>query len=96
MGYASLLLDPMLRQLILATALGLIEISLSPPENDAHEKSAKLTPQVRALDGIFFDSRAIPVAREGGVTSVVAQPVGNVIAGTSVLYRVSGGSPRRS
>ncbi|MBI3074028.1 MAG: amidohydrolase family protein [Deltaproteobacteria bacterium] len=74
-----------------ATALGLVEISLSPPENDAHEKSAKLTPQVRALDGLFFDSRAIPVAREGGVTSVVAQPVGNVIAGTSVLYRVSGG-----
>jgi imidazolonepropionase-like amidohydrolase len=68
-----------------STRLGLVEVSQVESTNEGSFDSNGRTvfASYRTADGYNFDSVAIPVARTGGVTSVVATPAGAFVAGIS-------------
>src|SRR5262249_652558 len=79
------------------TGLGLVEVAQVPASNDSEELGDPLTPQLRASDAFYLDSKLLPVVRAAG-TLVVLSPPGNsnVIAGQSMLARTAGASSRTS
>lgn len=58
---------------------------------DINEMSNPITPEMRAIDGIYPQDEAFRLAVEGGVTSAVTGPgSANVIGGTAVAIKLAG------
>jgi imidazolonepropionase-like amidohydrolase len=72
-----------------ATLIGLTEISSIRETQDAVE-IGDLNPQLRTLIAINPASEHIPVARGGGITTVITEPAGGVIGGQSALIHLDG------
>jgi imidazolonepropionase-like amidohydrolase len=75
------------------TSIGLMEIELEPSANDQSPEGADTDPvraAFSAADGYNPHSTLIPVARLGGVTSVVSTPIGGLISGTSAWADLAG------
>ena len=75
-----------------STSVGLVEVSQVSEANDGYFVSSaddKVHAAFRVVDGYNDNSVAIPVARLGGVTSVVAAPRGSLISGQSALMRLT-------
>lgn len=71
--------------------IGLLEISAEPSTVDADEGSDPVVPQVRAIDGFHLSSKAIRVARQGGVTAAFVSPgEQTVLAGECAVVKLSG------
>ena len=78
------------------TSLGLVEIDLETSANDQALEGDDADPiraSFSAVDGYNPGSALIPVARMGGVTSVVSTPVGGLVSGTSALFDLRGATP---
>jgi len=76
-----------------STSVGLVEVSQVSEANDgAFVATAddKVHAAFRVTDGYNPASVAIPIARLGGVTSVVTAPRGSLVAGQSALMRLGG------
>lgn len=57
----------------------------------SNESSDPFTPQVRAIDGIYPQDSAFPVALQGGVTSACTGPgSANIIGGTFAVIKLAG------
>ncbi|HJL17244.1 MAG TPA: amidohydrolase family protein [Sandaracinaceae bacterium LLY-WYZ-13_1] len=77
------------------TALGLVEISLEPSTVDEAPQEDDPDPvraSFSAADGYNPTSTLVPVARRGGVTSVVSTPRGGLVSGTSAWMDLAGGT----
>ncbi len=73
------------------THIGTFNYSIPANMIDGNEKSAPITPQVRALDAFFPGDEAIPEALSGGVTCVQSLPgSANVIGGTGIILKLKG------
>ncbi|MDR1795550.1 MAG: amidohydrolase [Erysipelotrichaceae bacterium] len=71
--------------------MGLHEAIVRYEGNDTNEATDPITPQLRAIDGIYPGDAAIPVACAGGVTTVCAGPgSANVLGGTFFAYKTYG------
>src|SRR5690606_31769701 len=78
------------------TSLGLVEIDLETSANDQAlegEGADPIRASFSAADGYNPGSALIPVARMGGVTTVVSTPVGGLVSGTSALFDLRGATP---
>jgi imidazolonepropionase-like amidohydrolase len=66
-----------------STLIGLVEVDLEPTSNDGRFGTAptEVHAAYRSVDAYNPRSVAIPVARTGGVTSVITGPTGGMIAG---------------
>lgn len=71
------------------TTVGTVDIELEPFTNDA-EVRGLLTPQLRMVDGYNPRSVLIPIARSGGVTSVVVAPRSGVLGGQAAFLDLAG------
>jgi imidazolonepropionase-like amidohydrolase len=71
------------------TGVGVIEIDLEPGSNDTTSRGL-LVPALRMVDGYNPRSALIPIARAGGVTSVVVAPRAGVLAGQSAFVDLAG------
>jgi len=71
------------------STLGLVEIK-KVSETQDHAESGGLQPDLRAGVAINPDSELIPVARAGGVTTVLISPSGGIISGQASLAKLSG------
>lgn len=71
------------------TTLGLTEIGQVSATHD-YSEGGKFQPDLRAGVAINPDSELIPVARAGGITTVLMRPTGGVIAGQASLARLDG------
>ncbi len=71
------------------TQLGLVEIG---KVNETHDyaEGGEFQPDLRAGVGLNVDSELIPVARSGGITSILIRPQGGVIAGQTSIAQLSG------
>jgi len=71
--------------------LGLYPEGFVGEPKDLNELTSPLTPQLRALDGVWPGDIAFKKAREGGVTTVCVIPgSANVIGGVGVVLKTSG------
>lgn len=71
------------------TTLGLVEISRVKETRD-YSEGGKFQPDLRAGVAINPDSELLPVARAGGITTVLMRPTGGVIAGQASLAKLAG------
>ena len=71
------------------TQLGLTEIGKVRETQDFSE-GGLYQPDLRAGVGLNVDSELIPVARSGGITSIMIRPSGGVIAGQTSIAQLSG------
>ncbi|HUG89432.1 MAG TPA: amidohydrolase family protein [Planctomycetaceae bacterium] len=71
------------------TTLGLVEIGKVRETHD-YAESGSLQPDLRAGVGLNPDSELIPVARAGGITTVLVRPTGGIISGQASLARLAG------
>lgn len=76
------------------TNLGLSEISSISLTNDFVEVG-DLNPHMQALTAVNPNAVAIPVTRVSGVTTVLAQPAGRLLPGTSALINLHGYTPQQ-
>ncbi|NNF03864.1 MAG: amidohydrolase, partial [Rhodothermales bacterium] len=74
------------------TQLGLTEIGSVDETTDASELG-DITPQMEALTAVNPNSVLIPVARVGGVTTVISEPSGGMLPGTAALINLVGYTP---
>ena len=74
------------------TTLGLSEVGSDPRTQDFNE-IGDVIPQMKALTAVNPNSVLIPVTRVGGVTTVLANPAGGLIPGTSALINLYGYTP---
>ena len=74
------------------TQLGLSEVGSDPRTQDYNE-IGEVIPEMKALVAVNPNSVLIPVARVNGVTTVLANPVGGLISGTSALINLHGYTP---
>jgi imidazolonepropionase-like amidohydrolase len=76
------------------TQLGLVEVGFGAGANESRARTAEggipITPDFTSWDGLNPRSVLIPPAREGGVTSVMAMPVGGLIAGQAAMIDLFG------
>ena len=71
--------------------VGLWEDSVGFEGEDGNEMTDPVTPQLRAIDGIYFSDRSFIEARENGVTTVVTGPgSANVIGGQFAAIKTFG------
>lgn len=71
--------------------VGLAEDSVGFEGEDTNEMTDPVTPQLRAIDGIYHSDRAFQEAREYGVTTVVTGPgSANVIGGQFAAIKTYG------
>ncbi len=68
------------------TQLGLMEISLESSTYDYFTEVTEATPDNRVMDALNLRSLRIPIARQGGITTVIARPVGHLISGMGVGF----------
>src|SRR5258706_1791352 len=73
--------------------VGLEEISAVPGTVDTAELG-DINPNARAEVAVNPHSNAIPVTRVNGITSVVTEPEGGVISGSSALLNLAGWTPQ--
>ena len=71
------------------TNLGLTEISKVSETSD-YAESGQFQPDLRAGVAVNPDSELIPVARAGGITTVLAMPSGGTIAGQASAVKLGG------
>lgn len=71
------------------TQLGLVEIGKVRETHD-YSEGGQYQPDLRAGVGLNVDSELIPVARSGGITTIMIRPTGGVIAGQSSIAQLSG------
>ena len=71
------------------TTLGLIEVGAVRETHDFGE-GGLFQPDLRTGTAINPDSELIPVARAGGITTVLSLPTGGVLSGRSSLIKLSG------
>ena len=76
------------------TTLGLSEVSSVSLTNDFNE-IGDVIPQMQALTAVNPNAVAIPVTRTNGVTSVIVQPAGGLMPGTSSLINLIGYTPEQ-
>ena len=69
--------------------VGLTEISSVAGTNDTNELG-DLNPNARAEVAVNPHSNLIPVTRINGVTTVIAEPQGGIVSGSSALIQLSG------
>lgn len=71
--------------------VGLWEDSVGFEGEDGNEMTDPITPQLRAIDGVYHDDRSFVEARENGVTTVVTGPgSANVIGGQFAALKTYG------
>jgi imidazolonepropionase-like amidohydrolase len=73
--------------------VGLEEISAVPGTIDTAELG-DINPNARAEIAVNPHSNIIPVTRVNGITSVVTEPEGGIISGSSAMIQLSGWTPR--
>ena len=73
-----------------ATSLGLVEIWAVRGSRDNYGSSNPIRAAFRAVDGFNPAAMVLPVARTGGITSVVSVPLGGVVAGQSLWADLTG------
>ena len=71
------------------TTLGLVEINKVSETHD-YSESGNYHPDLRAGIAINPDSELLPVARAGGITTILVRPTGGIIAGQSSLVKLEG------
>jgi imidazolonepropionase-like amidohydrolase len=71
------------------TTLGLVEIRRVLETHD-YAEGGGLQPDLRAGIALNRDSELIPVARAGGITTILVRPTGGTIAGQASLARLAG------
>jgi imidazolonepropionase-like amidohydrolase len=71
------------------TEVGVVEIDMEPGANDAASRGL-LVPSLRMVDGYNPRSAVIPIARAGGVTSVIVAPQAGELAGQSAFVDLAG------
>jgi imidazolonepropionase-like amidohydrolase len=71
------------------SAVGVVDIDLEAASNDTDARSA-MTPGLRMIDGYNPQSIVIPIARTGGVTSVVVARQGGILGGQSAFVDLAG------
>jgi len=71
------------------TAVGTVDVELEPFANDANVHGT-MTPALRMVDGYNPRSALIPIARSGGVTSVVVAPRAGVLGGQAAFVDLAG------
>lgn len=71
------------------TQLGLVEIGKVRETHD-YSEGGQYQPDLRAGVGLNVDSELIPVARSGGITTIMIRPSGGVIAGQTSIAQLSG------
>jgi imidazolonepropionase-like amidohydrolase len=75
------------------THIGLFEDSVGFEGDDGNEATDPITPQLRAIDGIYHADRSFDEARQWGVTTVVCGPgSSNVICGQFAALKTYGRS----
>jgi len=75
------------------THIGLFEDSVGFEGDDGNETTDPVTPQLRAIDGIYHADRSFDEARQWGVTTVVCGPgSSNVICGQFAALKTYGRS----
>jgi imidazolonepropionase-like amidohydrolase len=73
------------------TTLGLVEVSMDRPTNDANETTDTSTAELRASDGIDPYAEPIAVTRIGGVTTALVSPGrSNPINGQAAVVSLAG------
>jgi imidazolonepropionase-like amidohydrolase len=73
--------------------VGMCEDSVGFEGDDGNEMTDPVTPQMRAIDGIYHADRAFEEARENGITTVVTGPgSANVIGGQFAALKTYGRS----
>ena len=71
--------------------IGLFDDGLVQEGDDGNEDTDPVTPQMRAIDGIFHEDRCFSEAVAGGITSANTGPgSANVLSGRFALVRTSG------
>lgn len=75
------------------TQIGLTEISAVAGTNDTNELG-DLNPNARAEIAVNPHSNLIPVTRINGITTVIAEPAGGIVSGSSALIQLSGWTPQ--
>lgn len=75
------------------STIGLEEISSVPGTVDVAELG-DINPNARAEVAINPHSNVIPVTRVNGITTVVTEPKGGVVSGSSALIQLAGWTPR--
>jgi imidazolonepropionase-like amidohydrolase len=73
------------------TGVGVVDVELEAPTNDLDVAGA-LTPGLRMADGYNPRSALVPIARSGGVTSVVVAPRTGVLGGQGAFVDLAGDS----
>jgi imidazolonepropionase-like amidohydrolase len=74
------------------TTLGLSEVGSDPRTQDYNE-IGDVIPQMKALTAVNPNSVLIPVTRVNGITTVLTNPAGGLISGTSALINLHGYTP---
>lgn len=73
------------------THLGVMPVGFAGESKDLNEMTSPLTPQVRAVDGVWPGDVAFERARRGGVTTVCVLPgSANVVGGSAVALKTVG------
>ena len=73
--------------------VGLVEISAVPGSVDTAELG-EINPNARAEVAVNPHSNVIPVTRVNGITSVIVEPSGGIISGSSALMQLAGWTPQ--
>lgn len=73
--------------------VGLVEVSSVPGTVDTAELG-DINPNARAEIAVNPHSNIIPVTRVNGITSVIAEPAGGIISGSSALIQLAGWTPQ--
>jgi imidazolonepropionase-like amidohydrolase len=76
------------------TNLGMSEVGSVSLTNDFNE-IGDVIPHMQALTAVNPNATAIPVTRTNGVTSVIVQPSGGLMSGTSSLINLIGYTPEQ-
>lgn len=74
------------------TSLGLVEIGSLPETRDNNEVG-EFNPNMEAITAINPNSELIPVTRVNGITTVLAEPSGNLFNGQSCVINLFGYTP---
>lgn len=78
----------------LGTAIGLVEVGNGAPGTVDTTEVGDFNPNAQAIVAINPHSAYVGVARVNGVTTVMSQPQGGLIAGQGALINLNGTSPR--
>jgi imidazolonepropionase-like amidohydrolase len=71
------------------TAVGVVDVEMELQSNDTDVRG-QLVPALRMVDGYNPRSALVPIARSGGVTSVVVSPRTGVLGGQSAFVDLAG------